>query len=38
LTELRNLAGLHYDPHLIALFTDKVFPVLAEGRQAAEAG
>ncbi|MNY55743.1 Cyclic di-GMP phosphodiesterase response regulator RpfG [compost metagenome] len=36
LTELRGLAGLHYDPRLIALFTDKVFPALTEGRQATE--
>ncbi|HEY9900390.1 MAG TPA: HD domain-containing phosphohydrolase [Pantanalinema sp.] len=38
LTELRNLAGLHYDPRLIALFTDKVFPALAEGQQVSEVG
>ncbi|MBO9542678.1 HD domain-containing protein [bacterium] len=38
LTELRNLAGLHYDPHLIALFTDKVFPALVEPRKAEDLG
>ncbi|HEY9856424.1 MAG TPA: HD domain-containing phosphohydrolase [Stenomitos sp.] len=29
LTELRSLAGIHFDPRLVALFTDQVFPVLA---------
>lgn len=38
LTELRSLAGMHYDPRLIALFTDKVFPVLAEGQKVSEVG
>lgn len=28
LTELRSLAGIHYDPRLVDLFTDHVFPAL----------
>lgn len=31
LTEIRGLAGIHFDPRLVALFTDHVFPVLSEG-------
>ncbi len=33
LTEIRGLAGIHFDPRLVALFTDQVFPVLSEGEQ-----
>jgi len=37
LTELRGLAGIHFDPRLVDLFTDHVFPVLSE-REAPEEG
>lgn len=31
LGEIRGLAGIHFDPRLVGLFTDHVFPVLFEG-------